>query len=352
MKITVIGDLFLKSELSKKYLTEHLSKIDRQLSFNCLSLNWPGIPFQRGEEVDEYVGSEEEVLKVTEQAEVLVVHLAPVTSRVITSCSALRIIGCCRGGPVNVNVSAATQRGIPVINTPGRNALAVAEFTLGLILTQLKNITWGHSELTKGVWRDDFYRYDKAGEILEGKVMGIVGFGSVARLLIPRLKSMGVKILVYDPYVSSIEIENSGGVSCGFEDLLRKSDVVSLHCRLTSETKGMMGERQFSLMKDGAYFVNTARGGLVDYQALYQVLKGKKLAGAALDTFDPEPPPRDGDLLRLKNVTLTPHIAGACKDAAHFSARMVAVDIANFFSGKPLLHCVNPECSGHSPLLR
>ena len=275
-------------------------------------------------------------------AQALVTHVAPVTQAVIDAGQDLRIIGCCRGGPVNVNVAAATARGIPVVNAPGRNSQAVVEFTVGLILAECRGIAPAHHDLVGGTWRGDFYRYDRTGHELRGQTIGLVGFGAVAQLMVPYLHTFGLRIVAFDPYQAPPRFAALRVEQVDLPVLLAESDIVSLHPRVTNETVGMMGRREFAQMKAGAYFINTARGPLVDYDALYDALAGGHLAGAGIDCFPEEPPPVDSPLLKLSNVTVTPHIAGSSQGSAQRGADQVARDVANFLAGRPLECCVNP----------
>lgn len=342
MKVAIIGDLFLKNELIEKILKRYLGGSE-DIKFTGLQLNWPRQPLTSNNEVKEYIGSEEEVLRVASDAEILITHLAPVTYRVIYGCPKLKIIGCCRGGAVNVNIRAATQRKIPVLNTPGRNKQAAAEFTLTMILCLLKPIIPAHQALKKGIWRGDFYEYEKCGEELAGKKVGLIGFGLIGKRVCQLLSPFKVEVLVYDPYVEKKEIESFGARAVELETLLRESHIVSLHARLTSKTYRLIGEKEISLMRPEAYLINTARGGLVDYEALYKALKEGRLKGAALDTFDPEPLPSKHPLLSLDNVVLTPHLAGASRETARQGIEMLARGICKFFQGEIPENCVNPE---------
>ena len=223
----------------------------------------------------------------------------------------LQIIGSCRTEPVNIDVQAATEAGIPVVYAPGRNARAVVEFTIGLIIAESRNIARGHLALAQGIWRADLYLYDNAPRELAGQTIGLIGFGHVGSMLPSYLKPFGVRVLAYDPYVhGAVFAERGVERVTDMADLLAESDIVSLHARVTPETIKFIGEKQFRQMKRGAYFVNTARGPMVDYDALYRALTDGHLRGAALETFASEPPPPDWPLLKLPNVTLTPHIAG------------------------------------------
>jgi D-3-phosphoglycerate dehydrogenase len=287
------------------------------------------------------VGEPDELAAFVYDAQAIVTHVAPITRQVIEAAGGLRIIGCCRGGPVNVNVTVASQRGIPVVNAPGRNAQAVIEFTLGLILAECRGIGRAHDALARGVWQGELYRYDRTGRELKGQTIGLIGFGAVAQGLAPYLKPFELRILAYDPYTPAARFSELGVMRSDLTSLLRESDIISLHARVTPETVHLMGAAQFAQMKPGAYLINTARGPLVDYDALYRALASGHLAGAGLDTFALEPPQADWPLLRLPNVTLTPHIAGASQESAQRGAETVAQEIANFVSGRPLNHCVN-----------
>jgi D-3-phosphoglycerate dehydrogenase len=165
--------------------------------------------------------------------------------------------------------------------------------------------------------------------------------------LVPYLHAFGLRVLVYDPYVDAEQCAALGVTPVDLPALLAESDFVSLHARVTPETRGMMGTAQFAQMKPGAYFLNTARGPLVDYDALYAALASGRLAGAALDTFALEPPHADWPLLKLDNVTVTPHIAGASRETARRKIETVLIDVANYFAHRPLIHCANPEVLSH-----
>uniref|UniRef100_A0A7C1JRR6 D-3-phosphoglycerate dehydrogenase n=1 Tax=Caldilinea aerophila TaxID=133453 RepID=A0A7C1JRR6_9CHLR len=342
LNIAVIGDLFVTNELFLAALERWRSHLPFDITITTLSAPWPDEPLAHSDEVREFVGDPEEVARLVRHADVLLTHVAPVTRGVLERAERLRIIGCCRGGPVNINVAAATERGVVVVNAPARNSQAVVEFTLGVILAECRNIARSHAALARGVWLGDLYRYDRIGRELRGQTIGLIGFGAIAQSLVPYLTVFGMRILAYDPYVPAERFAALGVEPVDLPDLLARADIVSLHARVTPQTVGMMGAAQFAQMKRGAYFINTARGPLVDYDALYQTLHSGHLAGAALDCFPEEPPPADWPLLRLPNVTVTPHIAGASKDSAERGAEQVVRDVVNFFTDRPLEFCVNP----------
>ncbi len=341
MKIAVIGDRFVRATLFETMLTRHLQGVIDGITFASLEVDWPDTPQINNDEIKEFLGDPQTISELAQDAQVLVTHVAPVSAAMLAALPTLRIIGCCRGGPVNINLKAATARRIPVVNAPARNAQAVIEFTLGMILTECRGISRAHSALSQGIWQGELYRYNHTGRELRGQTIGLVGFGAIAQGLVAYLKPFNLRILAYDPYLTGERCAELGAEKVDLPTLLAAADIVSLHARVTPETVGLIGAKELTLMKPGAYLINTARGPLVDYAALYQALASGHLAGAALDTFAVEPPPADWPLLKLPNVTLTPHIAGASQESAQRGAESVAQDIANFFAGRPLHYWAN-----------
>ena len=337
--VGIIGDQFMLPSVFEQALRDQVSV---PLEVTSMTLAWPGQPVIGAGQapgmhgVKEFVGDPVEVQAFLEGKDIVVTHIAPVTRKMIEELPRLKIVGISRGGPTNIDIEACRERGVSVINTPGRNATAVAEFTIGILLTQTRLMTDGHSKLTRGVWDGHLWRSDKAGRELGSQTVGIIGYGNIGTRVVEHLRSFGCKMLVCDPYVTLKDSHKSAGVEqTDFHDLLKRSDIVSLHPRVTPETTGMINAENISLMKDGAYLVNTARGPLVDYNALQAALESGKLRGVALDTFESEPPDPDYPLLKLPNVTLTPHIAGASVDTVEIGAKMVASDIDNLLNGRP-----------------
>ena len=343
MKVAAFGDLFVRAEILEEALRRRLGEVGLGDNLEIVSResNWPDTPLQHNAEVSEFVGEADQVVALAHDADAILTHVAPVTRAILEQCPHVRIIGCCRGGAVNLNVAAANERRIPVVNSPGRNAQAVIEFTLGIILSEVRGIARAHAALSRGEWQGELYRFDRMGRELRGQTIGLVGCGAIAQGLIPYLRPFGMQIITFDPYLADARAAALGVEKTTLEDLLRRSDIVSIHARVTPETRGMIGAPQLALMKPTAYLVNTARGPLLDYDALYTALAAGGIAGAALDTFAQEPPPADWPLLRLPNVTVTPHIAGASRGAAELGADQVAEDFANFFAGRPLVRCIN-----------
>jgi D-3-phosphoglycerate dehydrogenase len=340
--VAIIGDRFMLPNLFEDALREACGEA---LTIRCLEQPWPDQPMEHGyakagmDGLKEYVGKPDDIVAFIGDTPILVTHLAPLSAAMMDRLPQLKLIAVTRGGPVNIDIGAARERGIKVVNTPGRNASAVAEFAIGTILAQTRMITRGHDALRRGDWRGDLYRADLAGEELSEMTVGVVGYGHIGTRVVRILKAFGCRILVCDPYVQlAVDDLRDGVEQVSLERLLAQSDVVTLHPRVTEETRGMIGSAQFAAMKPGSFFVNTARGPLVDYQALYDALVSNHLRGAAIETFAVEPVPPDWPLLQLPNVTLTPHIAGASVKTVRIAARSAAEEVRRYLNGEPLLH--------------
>jgi D-3-phosphoglycerate dehydrogenase / 2-oxoglutarate reductase len=268
-----------------------------------------------------------------------VTHLAPLSAAMMDRLPKLRLVAVSRGGPVNIDMRAARERRICVVNAPGRNASAVAEFTIGGILAQTRNITRGHDALREGNWLGNLYRADMAGDELSDMTIGVIGYGAIGTRVVKLLQPFGCRILVCDPYVQLAPQDRAAGVlQVALDCLLAESDVITLHARVTAETTDMIDRDALARMKKGAYFINTARGPMVDYDALYDALRSHHLRGAMLETFAVEPPPADWPLLRLENVTLTPHIAGASLKTVRIAAAQAAEEVRRFIAAEPPLN--------------
>jgi D-3-phosphoglycerate dehydrogenase len=274
--------------------------------------------------------------------------MAPFTARVIEAAAALRLIVVCRGGPVNVNLGVATARGIPVCYTPARNAAATAEYTIALMLAALRRLAEGHKDLARGVWRGDFYAYEVAGEEIEGKTVGLIGFGAVGSRVARILAAFGADVLVADPYVDAAAVAAVGGRVVALPELLARSRVVSLHARLTPETRHIVGAAEIAAMPAGGVLVNGARGGLLDADALCDALESGHLRAAALDVYDPEPPPAESRLFRTPNLVLSPHIAGASRETAERAATIAAEEVGRFLRGEAPRFVANPGAVGRA----
>lgn len=268
----------------------------------------------------EAVALPEALLHDADDVEILITQFAPVNTAVLDKLPKLKYIGVLRGGVENVNQQAALARGIEVMNTPGRNARSVAEFTVGMMLAEMRNIARSHDALRDKFWRKDSPNHQAIPE-LGGKVVGLVGLGHIAQLVAGFLSAFGTEIIFYDKYVSGHERYEKVDT---LDELVTRADVVSLHARMTPETENLINAHHFGLMKSSAIIVNTARSGLINERDLIDALLAGKIMGAALDTFDNEPLPDDSAFYLLNNVTITPHIAGSTLDAFSNSPKLFA----------------------------
>ena len=340
--VAIIGDRFMLSDMFASALAETCGDA---VSCRKLDLGWPDEPMEHGyaaagmEGLKEYVGRPDEVVAHVADAPVLVTHLAPLSRSMFEAMPALELVAVSRGGPVNIDMKAAAAHGVTVVNAPGRNASAVAEFTIGAIIAETRNITKGHDALRRGEYRGDLYRADVTGDELSDMSVGIIGYGKIGTRVVRLLRAFGCRILVTDPYVElSPEDRDAGVEQVPLDTLLRRSDVVSLHPRVTEETTGMIDARALAAMRPGAVIVNTARGPLMDYDALHDALVSGHLRGAMLETFAIEPVPSDWPLLTLPNVTLTPHIAGASLKTVRIAAAKAAEEVRRWIAGEPPLN--------------
>lgn len=338
-KIAIIGDRFMLPHIFRAEIEKACgSGLDIRLREDA----WPDEPMEHGYAVGsldglkEYFGSPDDVVEFIGDAEILVTHLAPLSAAMLQRLPGLKLVVVSRGGPVNIDIAAAKDSGIMVANVPGRNAGAVAEFTIGAILAETRLIRVGHEALRRGEWRGDLYRADRTGRELNEMTVGVVGYGAVGTRVVRLLKPFGCRILVADPYVQLSEEDRRAGVRLvGLNELLAEADVVTLHARVSKETQHFINAESLAAMKRGALLVNTARGPLVDYDALYDALASGRLGGAMLETFAVEPAPPDWPLLKLPNVTLTPHIAGASVRTVTFAAERSAEEVRRFLAGMP-----------------
>jgi len=297
-----------------------------------------------------YRDSSEYIKKINqEKANVLITEGDMIDKDVLESCD-IKIIGICRGYPDNVDMEVATSKKIPVFFTPDRNADAVADLTVGLMLSQLRHFTEIERVLKSGTFFVD--SGEKLAEIyrrflgweLGNRIIGIIGLGGVGYRVAKRLKfGFNSKILVYDPYVDANKIKEINGKQVDLETLLKESDIVTIHAKVTDDNLGMIGEKEISLMKPTAYFFNTARAALVDEDALFEALKEKRIAGAGLDVFGSEPVDSDNRFLVLDNVTVTPHAGGSTFDSEIRQSLMIAEDIERYLNKKKPKFLKNPE---------
>ncbi len=276
--------------------------------------------------------------------EILIVELNPVDEEAMGSAETLKVVAVCRGGTSNVDLRAATERGVLILRAPGRNAVAVAEMAVAMMINIARNIPAGVRLIQDGKWVDMVRTcYDLEGHEIGGRTAGIIGLGAVGRELARRLAGFNMRLLGCDPYVSRQELKELGLEMASLEQATAESDFLILTTSVTDETRGMINAEVIAGMKPSAYLINMARSALVDTRALYAALAGHKIAGAALDVHDDEPLPHDSPWLSLDNVILTPHLGGATRDAIGNHSRMICEDLTRIVSGCRPLHLANPE---------
>jgi D-3-phosphoglycerate dehydrogenase len=269
--------------------------------------------------------------------EAIVVGVQRITREMLQN-SSVKIIAKHGVGVDNIDLEAATELGIPVTVTPNANAVSVAELTIGFIFALSKKLIDLHNNLYQ---KRQFV--SNVGLELHGKILGIVGFGSIGKEVAKRALCLGMRVLVYDPYVEESNLRELGVEKMELDELLRQSDFVSLHVPLNESTRHLIDREKISLMKRTAYLINTARGGVVDEKALAEALKSGQIAGAALDVFDVEPLPADSPFFDCPNVIMTPHVGAHTYEAILRMNMMAAESIVDFFNGKIPRHVVNRD---------
>lgn len=304
--------------------------------------------------------SEDELINRLQEKDIFVTSYDVVTRKVIANAKDLKLIVCTRSNPVNIDVEAAKEFGIKVAYTPGRNSDATAEFAVGLLLDLARNITFANrAVMNLEVVTDDeqapaekkkdvtwgmvkgirpYHRFQ--GVQIKNKKVGIVGYGSIGKRVAKILEGFGAYILVYDPFVSRVDIDSPSMRKVDFEELIREADFITCHVKVTPETKGLFNYQTFQKMKKTAYFINNSRGAIVVEADLVRALKEKQIAGAALDVFEYEPLYKGHPFLsgELENLLLTPHISGASPDAIVNGTIMLVDEIKRFINGQPLLY--------------
>jgi D-3-phosphoglycerate dehydrogenase len=271
----------------------------------------------------------------------------------------LRLLGCGRGTPVNVDWKAAHELGVPLVHTPGRNAESVAEYTFGMILAVVRRIAQSYHALKSGRFvgdaKDDIYnipaqRADVVWRMPDGtspmrlysggfdlceRVLGLIGFGAIGSRVARIARGFGMEIKVYDPYCPKERIEAAGAEACDLEQTLSSADIVSIHLPVTAQTRGIVDASWFALMRPDAYFINTARASVVDQRSMVEALEQKRIAGAAVDVMWEEPCPKNHPLLGMENVVITTHLGGMSVDVDKWQSVMIADEILRFCNGEP-----------------
>jgi len=290
--------------------------------------------------------SEEEIVELVGDAAIILTdpfHMQPVTRRIIEAAENLKLIQCYTIGFDDVDIEAARERGIPVANAAGTLSKPIAEYTLAVALYLLKSIEYAHSELLKGNWVQQQMLTPPEQPLEFGVLtLGIVGCGSIGQEVARLAKGFGTRILYHNRRKLPVEVERELGLEySSFDDILASSDVLSINVPLTDATQGMIGAEEIARMKAGAVLINTARGEIVDYEALAEALRSGHLRGAAVDVFENEPDVGGCPLLGLRNVILTPHSSALSPETPRRCLEKVAENLGRFYEGKPLLNVVN-----------
>jgi D-3-phosphoglycerate dehydrogenase len=272
----------------------------------------------------------------------VIVRMAPFTREIIEAADALKVIGRHGVGVDTIDVRAATEKGIVVVNTPNANATSVAEHTLTAIGALAKRVVVYDRATREGRWE---LRNSYGAADLDGKTLGLVGIGRIGLMVAKRAAAAyNMKVIAFDPYVKPEAAGELGITLCNrMDDVFRQADVVSLHTPLTPETRGFVNEAKLRLMKPTAFLINLSRGEVVDEKALCEALKSGVIAGAAIDVYDPEPPLKDNPLFALENILLSPHSAALTQECVIRMATGAAEGVVDVLSGKRPQFVVNPE---------
>lgn len=310
MKCLAIADLFIDKTMMEEGLQSLTdAEVDitvREWKHQDLeTLQEANIQLER--EGSEAISLPAELLEDLEQFDLLITQFAPISKDVIDKASNLKLIGVLRAGIENVNHPYAESKGITVLNTPGRSTTSVAEFAVGMILTEIRNIARSNYKLKNGVW-EKYYPNGTLSPELKESTVGLIGYGAIGRNVADLLRPFGCKILFFDDFFDGETNDTQIGE---LDELVKQADIISMHYRLTDATTDMLSRHHFELMKETAVVINTARSGLINEDDLAEALRTKKIIGAAIDVYNEEPLPDDHPYHGLENITLTSHIAGS-----------------------------------------
>jgi D-3-phosphoglycerate dehydrogenase len=280
----------------------------------------------------------EELKKIIKDYDAIIVRSqTKVTAEIINAAQKLRLIGRAGVGLDNVDLATATEKGIVVMNAPAGNTISTCEHTMSMLLALARNIPQANASVKGGEWK----RSKFMGVELYKKTLGIIGLGRIGTEVAKRTLSFGMKVIVFDPYLSSEVGESLGVQMVELVDLLRNSDFITVHTPLTENTRHMISDNEFALMKDGAGVINCARGGIIDEQALVRAINQGKVAGACFDVFEKEPPPPDFEFLKLDNVITTPHLGASTEQAQVNVAIEIAECVRDYLLGQGIRNAAN-----------
>ncbi|MHC1740565.1 MAG: 2-hydroxyacid dehydrogenase [Anaerolineaceae bacterium] len=308
--------------------------------------------------------TEKELTEALQDAEIALVGYENLNREIIEKSKKLKLIGCPRSNPVNVDIQAASDHNIPVLYTPGRNAIATAEYTLGLMLAESRNIARSYHAMKSGKFlgnpTTDLLKVDTSPDViwdLDGEspykifrgselsdhILGLIGLGSIGSRVARLAQAFGMRVVAYSLSKDADKAKALGVELISLDKVMKISDFISIHCRVTPETIGLLGKKEIDLMKPSAYLINTARAVIVDQQALLEALQTQRIAGAALDVYWNEPIPSNHPLLQLENATFTPHLAGSTIEVTERHSKMIVDDVLAWMDGRIPQHVLNPK---------
>lgn len=277
--------------------------------------------------------------KVMDADALIVRNQTVVDQNVIEAGKNLKVIGRLGVGLDNIDLSAAKQRNVKVVSAINANSISVAEYVMAAILTASRSLIQAGEDVKKGNWNRGLF----TGNEIYGKTLGLIGTGEIGHRLAKRAIAFGLKVIGYDPYIRKFDypFEETGIIKSEFDEVLIKSDFLSIHTPLTSETRNLLSTREFNLMKNSGIVINTSRGGIIDEAALLQAIESNQIAGAYLDVLDKEPIQKDHFLLNNSNITITPHIAGLTEESQLRIANIISDEVVKVIQGKESLFIVS-----------
>jgi D-3-phosphoglycerate dehydrogenase len=334
-----------------KIVTQHAPGLSFGVSGEGYKLEMEALAALDAEIVEVQAKTEDEFIAAARDADALIAKGRPITKKIIDGLGQCRVIALGSVGADSVDVAAATARGIPVTNVPDTFIEEVADHAMMLILATFRRLTTMDKYVREGRWREGRPLLSRFPRLM-GQTLGLISFGHVARAVVVRARAFGVHLIAYDPYIEELVITQYGVEPVGLSDLLRRSDIVSMHAPATSDAHHLLTEEHFRQMKPEALFVSTGRGPTVDEPALIRALKEGWIAAAGLDVLEKEPPDADNPLLKMDNVILTPHVASASARMDPERRRRVGAEIALVLRGRWPRSCVNPSVLERTGLQR
>lgn len=331
-RILVIGDSYMPADVFVRAFAERGIEVD-SATVAIAEPTW-----ETGR-ITEFEGDPAEVARLAEGYDIVAFHGAPFTAEVFEALPGLRLAACARGGPVNVDIEAANAAGVRITTTPGKNAEAVADLTIGFLISIVRNLPASVRDVEQRVAEgrpvtdSNFEGAKWFGREIGGLRLGLVGYGNVARLVAARARALGASIVAYDPFVDPSTVADVELVGT-LDELLPASDVLSVHARATAENRHLIGAREIGLLPAGSFLINTARESLVDEAAMLEALESGQLLGAALDVNEPDGPWRE--LVAHPRLMMTPHLGGATFETLRRGAEMLVDETERFIAGESL----------------